>query len=89
MSTEDFRDQDPFALFVDRLSAMVGSGMHTARITDEELTDEEIRADVLELLGSREELVGKISAQFNRDESNEVDFGIRIVLDYLFGPETS
>lgn len=93
MSTDDFTEQDPFALFIDRLSAMVGSGMHTARITDEELTYEEIRTDVLELLGDREELAEKIAADLNRkvpySDTNETFKGILSTLDYLFGPEAS
>lgn len=91
MSAWEIGDPDPFASFIDRITYAAGQAAHAARVTDDEPSDEEVKAEFLRLLGDREVLAQEIQAEIGRNDpysdSNETWKGILSTLDHLFGEE--
>jgi hypothetical protein len=75
--------------FFDRLVDLMAGNEHSARVTDEEGTGEQLRAEVREVLGDRDELVDKVLKEVKKGrpfyDIDEVSRGIYAALDYLFG----
>ena len=95
MTEQPFTVPDnPFAAappFIDRLVTAVGQMTGGVRSTGEDVTDDEIRTTVRELLGDREALAEEVQAEIDRslpgNYGNETWKGILSTLDYLFGPQ--
>lgn len=77
--------------FADRLVELMANNEHSARLTDEEATYEELRGDLADLLGNRDDLAEKITVTAGEaypvPGGDEVSRVVYATLAYLFGED--